>query len=79
MIALLEQTIGRNRQETKTMTAIYHRSGFREAVLDSSDDYEPYGYLETCVAPFNPGPHVPEDAAGYERVVEQMTLARYLD
>jgi len=55
--------------------SIYDHSGYEDAVINSGDDYEPYGYLPTM------GLQTMESRAGvsdaYERVIEAQLLAHW--
>jgi len=61
-------------QEGHAMS-IYDRSGYIDAVLDSNDDYEPYGYQH------QPGMQMVESAGGADdtrdRVIEAQLLAHW--
>ena len=57
------------------MTDIHTYPGFREAVLESSEDFEPYGYTTAQLQPTDQAPHDWPSGYARERVIEQAVLA----
>ena len=62
------------------MTRIFQRAGFEEAILDSADDYEPYGFVEPRLVPVSAGNHATRQAAAEardRRVIEAAVLGYF--
>jgi hypothetical protein len=49
------------------MPTSFHRAGFEEAILDSADDYEPYGFVEPGLIPVAADESAARQAARAER------------
>lgn len=62
------------------MNRIFHRAGFEEAILDSADDYEPYGFVEPRLVPVSVGDDAARQAAAKtrdQRVIEAAVLGHF--
>ena len=62
------------------MTRIFNHEGFEEAILNSADDYEPYGFVEPRLATVATDPYAARQAATQardHRVIEAELLARF--
>ena len=68
------------RAGTADMTRIFNYPGFEEAILNSADDYEPYGFVEPRLAAVSADDHALRQAtvqALDQRVIEAALLARF--
>ena len=59
------------------MTRIFNRPGFEEAILNSADDYEPYGFVEPRLAEVAIDARDDATRARDQRVIEAALLARF--
>ena len=54
----------------------FHQAGFEDSVLNSKDDYEPYGYAEPGLIPVSTGKHTASRQSVYDRVIEAEILSQ---
>lgn len=59
------------------MNEIYDREGFTEAILESVDEYEPYGYVSPALALVGNDYSMSREVK-HDRVVESMLLGKGL-
>lgn len=62
------------------MTRIFHRAGFQESILNSAEDYEPYGFVEPGLVPVSADESAARQATSLERekrVIEAALLAHF--